>query len=313
MNCDMTNNDRRLEECLRLPENNVCCECFAKKPRWASTNLGLFICMRCAGIHRSLGTHISKVRSTTMDKWDEDMINCCERIGNTRGSFLYEHGMPSHIRPAMFDDSATVERFIRDKYERKLYYHPQFEILIKHIFSTGNEKSESGGLLGSNIKDKTEVEPHSSSSVLSSSIPQLWGGVERCTSVATFSAKPDGFETKQKTKKKSDIDMDELFTTTTTTTTTATTAAQLLPTLLHNKNGITTTTTSNNNNNGNQHLSCTLQANQTTTSTSTGGGNVAEIKKEIMSLFNSNHNENSSHVYGAWQPQRPSSNCYRTQ
>ena len=32
-------------------------------PRWACVNLGIFICMQCSGIHRSLGVHISKVLS----------------------------------------------------------------------------------------------------------------------------------------------------------------------------------------------------------------------------------------------------------
>lgn len=38
------------------------CLCiYFRAPRWASVNLGIFICMQCSGIHRSLGVHISKV------------------------------------------------------------------------------------------------------------------------------------------------------------------------------------------------------------------------------------------------------------
>lgn len=40
----------------------VTCDLFqCRGPRWASVNLGIFICMQCSGVHRSLGVHISKV------------------------------------------------------------------------------------------------------------------------------------------------------------------------------------------------------------------------------------------------------------
>lgn len=50
-----------LQEMLREEENKYCADCEAKQPRWASWNLGVFLCIRCAGLHRNLGVHISKV------------------------------------------------------------------------------------------------------------------------------------------------------------------------------------------------------------------------------------------------------------
>lgn len=54
-----------LRQLLQRPENRACADCgsssAAGRPTWASINTGAFICMRCAGIHRGLGVHISKV------------------------------------------------------------------------------------------------------------------------------------------------------------------------------------------------------------------------------------------------------------
>lgn len=44
-------------------------------PRWASWNLGVFLCIRCAGIHRNLGVHISRVKSVNLDSWTPEQIS----------------------------------------------------------------------------------------------------------------------------------------------------------------------------------------------------------------------------------------------
>ena len=47
---------------------------FCSGPDWASINLGILVCIECSGIHRSLGVHVSKVRSLTLDKWEEQTV-----------------------------------------------------------------------------------------------------------------------------------------------------------------------------------------------------------------------------------------------
>ncbi|KAL0091238.1 hypothetical protein F4703DRAFT_1705668, partial [Phycomyces blakesleeanus] len=73
--------ERMLLELLKLPGNEYCADCRAKNPRWASHSLGIFLCVRCAGLHRKMGTHISKVKSVTMDQWTVEQIETIRKLG----------------------------------------------------------------------------------------------------------------------------------------------------------------------------------------------------------------------------------------
>eukprot|EP00227_Mantoniella_beaufortii_P021266 CAMPEP_0197582606 /NCGR_PEP_ID=MMETSP1326-20131121/5781_1 /TAXON_ID=1155430 /ORGANISM="Genus nov. species nov., Strain RCC2288" /LENGTH=153 /DNA_ID=CAMNT_0043146719 /DNA_START=240 /DNA_END=698 /DNA_ORIENTATION=- len=111
---------KRLNLCLKRPENLVCSECPMRLPRWASLNLGIFMCTNCSGIHRGLGVHISRVRSTQLDKWTPEQVAFMEKMGNDRANLYWEKHLPPGTRPKV-SDLPVVEKYIREKYERKMY------------------------------------------------------------------------------------------------------------------------------------------------------------------------------------------------
>ncbi|KAM6923220.1 stromal membrane-associated protein 1 isoform 2-T2 [Lycodopsis pacificus] len=112
-----------LSKLLREEDNKLCADCEAKGPRWASWNLGVFMCIRCAGIHRNLGVHISRVKSVNLDQWTPEQIQSMVDMGNNRAKRLYEDHLPENFRRPQVDQA--VEVFIRDKYERKKYFNKE--------------------------------------------------------------------------------------------------------------------------------------------------------------------------------------------
>ncbi|OMJ86195.1 hypothetical protein SteCoe_12331 [Stentor coeruleus] len=113
---------KRLTKILMKPGNLSCADCDSKNPRWASISLGVFVCIRCCGVHRGLGTHISKMKSTTLDKWTGEMLMIFERIDNIIANKYWEARLPStYSKPVEGSSPSVVENFIREKYDRKLW------------------------------------------------------------------------------------------------------------------------------------------------------------------------------------------------
>eukprot|EP00698_Gefionella_okellyi_P014883 TRINITY_DN4148_c0_g1_i2.p1 TRINITY_DN4148_c0_g1~~TRINITY_DN4148_c0_g1_i2.p1 ORF type:complete len:760 (-),score=181.30 TRINITY_DN4148_c0_g1_i2:1639-3732(-) len=126
--------------------NRMCADCDATDPEWASANLGVCICLECSGVHRALGTHISKVRSLTLDGWDEHWLQLMTLTGNELVNSIYEADLPEMARVSASSDDSThstvdmspdewkkpkpnssrayKDAFIRAKYESRVFVSP---------------------------------------------------------------------------------------------------------------------------------------------------------------------------------------------
>ncbi|XP_041987457.1 arf-GAP with dual PH domain-containing protein 1-like isoform X2 [Aricia agestis] len=117
-------NQKILQELLKKPGNNVCADCGAEDPDWASYNLGIFICMRCASVHRGMGAHISKVKHLDLDRWEVSQLHRMKEVGNVAAKKKYEQQVPAcYRRPKKDDPQVLIEQWIRAKYEREEFCH----------------------------------------------------------------------------------------------------------------------------------------------------------------------------------------------
>uniref|UniRef100_A0A671N621 Arf-GAP with GTPase, ANK repeat and PH domain-containing protein 3 n=1 Tax=Sinocyclocheilus anshuiensis TaxID=1608454 RepID=A0A671N621_9TELE len=101
--------------------NSFCADCDAPNPDWASLNLGALICIECSGMHRNLGTHLSRVRSLDLDDWPVELSMVMTAIGNAMANSVWEGCVEGYIKPGVDSTREEKERWIRAKYEQKLF------------------------------------------------------------------------------------------------------------------------------------------------------------------------------------------------
>jgi uncharacterized membrane protein YgcG len=127
---DAEEQQRVMKQLRSKPGNDTCADCNCvdvDSVTWASVNLGVLLCLDCSGVHRSMGTHISKMRSAILDvkQWTPELLEVFAGVGNDVANSILEqpaelakHNM---IKPTTDSPRPDKERFIRAKYEQKLF------------------------------------------------------------------------------------------------------------------------------------------------------------------------------------------------
>ncbi|XP_054807633.1 ADP-ribosylation factor GTPase-activating protein AGD3 isoform X1 [Prosopis cineraria] len=165
--------EKPIDVLRRVRGNDICADCGAPEPDWASLNLGVLVCIECSGVHRNLGVHISKVRSLTLDVkvWEPSVISLFQSLGNAFANSVWEEllqsrsafqidlvptGLSRSDRPQVFfiskpcqSDSLSVkEKFIHAKYAEKFFVRKpkdnQYRLLVaQHIWDAvrANDKN----------------------------------------------------------------------------------------------------------------------------------------------------------------------------
>ena len=106
---------KHLTHLRRRPENQTCADCGAPGTVWAIVNHGAFVCLRCASVHRSLGTHISVPKGCTGTyHWGADEL---ERMA--AGNVAANRALGSPPTVAADCSDAVLRAFLVDKYDRK--------------------------------------------------------------------------------------------------------------------------------------------------------------------------------------------------
>ncbi|KAK4882078.1 hypothetical protein RN001_005397 [Aquatica leii] len=107
-----------------VPGNEICVDCDCPNPSWASLNLGVLMCIECSGIHRNLGSHISKVRSLDLDEWPAGHLSVMLAIGNALANSVWENRTQGRVKPLSNSPHEEKEQWIRAKYETKEFLPP---------------------------------------------------------------------------------------------------------------------------------------------------------------------------------------------
>lgn len=123
----------------KIDGNHRCIDCGEHDPQWAAVSYGALLCLQCSGHHRSLGVHVSLVRSITMDEWSLEQVLAMLEGGNGQlAGFFGRHHLTTDTCLAT-SKTVTKQNVTRLRYKTKaaLFYRQQMNVHVSNVLAAG--------------------------------------------------------------------------------------------------------------------------------------------------------------------------------
>jgi hypothetical protein len=123
----------------KLDGNHRCIDCGDHDPQWAAVSYGALLCLQCSGHHRSLGVHVSLVRSVTMDEWSLEQVLAMLEGGNAQlFGFFARHHLTADTCLEL-NNTITKQNVTRLRYKTKaaLFYRQQMAVHVTKVLASG--------------------------------------------------------------------------------------------------------------------------------------------------------------------------------
>lgn len=134
------------------PSSSMCVD-----PSWASINRGILLCAECCSIHRSLGRHISQVKSLRQGSWSPAILNYVNAINTHGANSVWEHCLMDAVAPKNLRRKPTPKDTLSAKAEFIRAKHVNLSFILK---PNAQQADNEGGLI--NLENDLSKQLHAS-------------------------------------------------------------------------------------------------------------------------------------------------------
>jgi len=174
----MQQNDQAAQKELKrmrgFSGNLRCADCGSQDNSWASVSHGVFICITCSDVHRSVGTHVTKVKGCTGTYlWGPDELEKMQTTGNQAADQIYG---TEKVNPGASKEQK--QRYVSAKYEKLSFAGKSAPVVAKT--PSANVRTEQTKLP---IRTAVTAEHAGTRSTVAATLPSRQGGPIKAATV----------------------------------------------------------------------------------------------------------------------------------